>query len=295
MNSTQLRPLSNVLGAEILGMDARTPDAVMSQIHAAFLKHHLVVLREQTLGDEDIYKFAARFGPIEGPTNFDKKFGDLPLEDVKDANAYGGAGLSAVHSISNLDDNGQPTAKPRVIENYYWHSDKQHTAVPSLLTMLYGIEIPPEGGDTEFADMTKAYAALPEREKARLAGMRVEHSWLRMRETIGDRPPTEDERSRPTVIHPLVRTHPETGEKSLYISVYSSHVLGMGKEEGRKLILELLGYATQPQFVMRHSWHVRDLVFWDNRCLMHRAVSNFEMDKHRRVLRRIIVGGSVPV
>jgi len=147
--------------------------------------------------------------------------------------------------------------------------------------MLCAVELPPEGGDTEFANMILAYEALPERTKRRIAALRVVF-----------RPAFDD--SRPAVDHPLVRTHPETGRKSLYLGNHSTHIARMPETEGRTLLRELLELATQPRFVYTHRWRFGDLVMWDNRCLLHRAAANYEATKYRRVMHRSVVCGTVP-
>jgi alpha-ketoglutarate-dependent taurine dioxygenase len=149
------------------------------------------------------------------------------------------------------------------------------------LTTLYAVELPPAGGDTEFANMALAYAALPEEMKCRIDGLRVVFS------------PAFDP-ARGAVDHPLVRTHPDTGAKSLYLGNHSTHIPGMLEVEGAKLLAELLDHATQRQFVYVHRWRRGDLVMWDNRCLLHRAVGNYEVEKYRRIMHRSVVRGTVP-
>ena len=267
--------------AELSGIDVKalSPDE-MSKVLSVFRKKHIVVLRDQHVGDEDIYNFAKRFGPVVEHATRDET----------------GSKFSAVHKITNLDAQGKPSANPGVNENYYWHSDKSHTAVPSLLTMLYGVEIPPDGGDTEFADLTRAYEALPAATRAKIDDLNVEHSLAYMRETLSNRPTSEEERAKyPPVVHPMVRIHPDTGRKCLYgVGMYCSRIVDMPVEEGRVLLKELLDHATKPEFLFRQKWRPNDLVFWDNRCLVHRAIANYEMTKHRRVLKRIVVQGDVP-
>ena len=147
--------------------------------------------------------------------------------------------------------------------------------------MLYAVELPPAGGDTEFANMLQAYETLPAATQRRIAPLRVAF-----------RPAFDD--SRPGADHPLARSHPETGRKSLYIGNHSTHIVGMPEHAGRALLAELLAHATRPRFVYRHRWQLGDLVMWDNRVLLHRAVDNFEMTKYRRVMHRSVVCGTVP-
>lgn len=273
-----IRPLPGVLGGEIHGVDLRQPFAgeIAQRIADAFLTHHLVVVREQQLSKARMGEFATLFGEIEGNVFRNPD----------------GTTLEAIHEISNLDAEGRPAGNPYLKSNYHWHTDKAYLPVPALLTMLHAIELPQGGGDTQFADMTRAYDALSDDDRRRIADLRVVHSLAYMRESTGDRPPTDAERaSAPPVTHPLVRMHPQTGEKSLFLGMYCSQVVGMEPDEGRALLDRLLAHATRPRFVYTHGWQPGDLVFWDNRCLLHRAVANYDMGKSRRVLQRLVVKG----
>jgi len=274
-----IRPLAGGVGAEIHGVDLNRPFAgeIGDRIRDAFLRHHLVVVRDQELSKDRMGEFAALFGEIEG-------------------NAFrnpDGSTLEAIHEISNLDVEGRPAENPYLKSNYHWHTDKAYLAVPALLTMLHAIELPQSGGDTQFADMTSAYDALSDDDKRRIAGLFVVHSFEYMRESTGDRPLTDAERAAaPPVTHPLVRKHPQTGRKSLFLGMYCSHVIGLDAGESRALLDRLLTHATQPRFMYTHRWQPGDLVFWDNRCLLHRAVANYDMGKSRRVLQRLVVRGN---
>ena len=203
--------------------------------------------------------------------------------------------LPLVHVVNNLDKDGNPTAQPHSTGNYFWHTDKSYHAVPSLATLLHALELPPEGGDTLFANTYLAYETLTQDRKEQLADLRAIHSWEASRRNTGNMPATEQQkRERPPVSHPVVRTHPETGRKLLYIGIHTSHIEGMPKAEGKALLDELLEHASQPEHVYRHKWRQGDLCMWDNRCLLHRVDSNYDMSKHRRVLHRTVVRGTVP-
>ena len=268
-------------GAECAGFDLSRPldDAAHAAILAAFLRHRLVVFRGQSLSADAMRGFAANFGEVEG--NIFRKPDGSTLEDV--------------HVISNLGTNGLPDEDSYIKSNYNWHTDKSYLPVPALKTLLQAIELPPSGGDTEFADMTRAHEALPEATRRRIAGLKAVHSFEYMRASTNDRPLTPAERAAtPPVLHPLVRTHPETGEKSLYLGMYCSHVDGMDEAEGRELVRGLQAHATSPPFVHAHAWKPGDLVFWDNRCLLHRATRGYDAKRHRRVLQRAVVKGTAP-
>ena len=273
--------LSPAGGVAITGADLSHPlapefrDAVM----AAFREHHVLVFRDQDLSKDEQLAFTRHFGEIE--------------EHVARHSAADRYGL--VHVITNVGEDGELTTKLMQVGNYLWHTDKSYHAMPSLATVLHARELPPTGGDTQFANMAMAYEALPEETKRRIAGLRAVHSWAASRRRAGAPPPSEIEmRERPPVDHPLVRTHPETSAKSLYLGNHASHIVGMPDDEGEALLLELLDHATQPRFVYTHHWRDGDLVMWDNRCLLHRALDNYEMTKHRRILNRTVVTGTAP-
>ena len=273
--------LSPAGGVAISGADLTRPLALAHKalILQALLDHHVVIIRDQVLSAEQQRNFTTNFGELE--------------EHVA---RHQDARYAIVHSVTNLGRDGKPTDALNTRGNYFWHTDKSYHEVPSLMTMLHAVELPNQGGDTQFANMSLAYRTLPEAMKRRIDHRRAVHSWEWSRLASGSTPATEAEtRERPPVDHPIVRTHPETGEKALYIGNHASHILGMPEAEGRALLAELLAHATQPEFVYTHHWRPGDLVIWDNRCLLHRAVANYEMAKQRRVLHRTVVRGTVPV
>lgn len=276
-----LSPVSAVMGAAIVGEDlSRTlTPGLIAQTRQAFLDNHVLVFRDQHMSPENIYDLASIFGEVE-------------QHKVRQAD---GSRWDAVHQITNLDADGNPVEKPFFSSTYFWHTDKSFLKQPALLTMLHAVELPPNGGDTQFANMTAAYEALPQDMKRMLDGLKGIQSLEFMRRYTGSAPASEDDiAAAPPVTHPLVRTHPETGRKSLYIGMYCSHIEGMPEAEGRQLLADLLRHATADRFVYSHAWRPGDLVFWDNRCLLHRAVANYEMGKYRRVLMRVVVRGSRP-
>lgn len=278
----QIRTLSDVLGAEITGIDLSIlPSAppIRERIISAFEAYHLVAVRDQKLTPQQQYDFSITFGELE-----------QSIAEYADGSQY-----PLVNTVSNLDSSGKPSEKPYSNYNYYWHSDKAFFKTPSLITMLHAIEIPRSGGDTQFANMIKAYDALPGAMKRRIEGLRVIHSLEYMRKSLGGRPPTKTELERsPPIAHPLVRIHPPTGKRSLFLGMYCAEIVGLPSAEGRALLDELQAHATQPQFVYTHKWRVGDLVFWDNRCLLHRAIPNYDMSTERRLLNRTCIRGEAP-
>ncbi len=261
--------LSPAGGVAIRGVDLSQPNSrLRAAIVAVLREHHVVVFPGQRLGRAAQYAFSAMFG------NTEDRAGKTP-------------GLA--HRIGNLDADGRPTDRFARGGTYLWHTDKSYYRRPAWLTTLYAVELPPAGGDTEFANTAQAYAALSEETKRRIADMRVVFCWN------PGRPPTEEERRRyPPVDHPLVRSHPETGMKALYLGNHASHILGMPEAEGAALLDALLAHATERRFVYAHRWREGDFVVWDNRCLLHRAVANYDMTRCRRILHRTVVRGTVP-
>jgi alpha-ketoglutarate-dependent taurine dioxygenase len=272
--------LSPAGGVEIGGADlARTLSALqLRQIRAALLAHHVVVFPGQALSREAQFAFAGGFGEPEGPEPRKAK----------------GKRRGVAHVISNLDESGSPVDCSRsAVSNYRWHTDKSYHATPSALTMLYAVEVPAAGGDTEFANAAMGYAALPGETKRRIEGLRVVFRWGA---GFGEGAAPADAADTPaTVDHPLVRTHPETGVRALYLGNHASHVRGLPAAAGAALLAGLLAHTTAPRFVHVHRWRKGDLVMWDNRCLLHRAVANFDLEKDRRILYRATVRGTVPI
>jgi taurine dioxygenase len=274
--------LSEAGGVTISGLDlsAPVPPGRLERIREAFRVHHVLVFPDQVVSREEQFAFIANFGEIErhgGPNAQTKRY-------------------AAAHVISNLDHDGNPVDRSTSpVSNYRWHTDKSYYPAPPMLTALYAVELPPRGGDTEFANTALGYAALAEATKRRIEGLRVVFYWgASAREAADGLPAATTLRDRSPVDHPLVRTHPETGRKALYLGNHASHIVGMPEGEGRALLDELLEHTTQPRFVYTHRWRIGDLVMWDNRCLLHRAVANYEMGRHRRVLHRSVVRGSIP-
>jgi taurine dioxygenase len=184
----------------------------------------------------------------------------------------------------------------RIVVGAAWHTDDSYRAVPCSLTTLYGVEVPPTGGDTQFINMYAAYDDLPEATKQRIAGLRVVHKYDSSRKgnKVAKRT-AEDMATMPDVIHPLVRTHPVTGRKALYLNPNRMEsVVGLERAESNALLDEMIAHATQPQYQYRHKWRQGDIVVWDNRCTMHKANADYP-DGARRTMLRVIVEGTAPV
>jgi alpha-ketoglutarate-dependent 2,4-dichlorophenoxyacetate dioxygenase len=282
--SVEVTPLHPTLGAELRGVDLTQPvtPEVFTEIEAAFNRHGVLVFPEQPVTDEQQLAFSRLFGPLEVNPN------------------YAGAKMrlrADVADISNLDPEGRVLVRddPRNLfnlGNQLWHTDSSFKRIPAKCSLLSARELPSPGpmggGETEFADLRAAWDALPEAKKRGLEGLVVEHSIFRSRSQIGFADFNDEiYRQLPPVPQALVRHHPASGRTSLYLASHASHIIGWPVERGRALIGELIAFASQPQFVYRHSWTVGDLVIWDNRCTMHRG-RPYDATQ-RRVLHRTTV------
>ncbi len=200
-----------------------------------------------------------------------------------------------VHTLTNLDAAGNVINMDVAKLNYVWHTDKSYHAAPAFTTILHALEVPPEGGDTQYSNTRLAHDALAPAMKARLADLKAVHDWVASRINSGTSPATEEQRrERPPVTHPLVRTHPDSGQKALYLGVHLSHIVGLPEAESTALLAELTAHIEQPQFTYTHRWRKGDVVMWDNCCLLHRALPNYDIAKHSRVLNRTVVVGTEP-
>ena len=278
------RKLEEHIGAEVQGVDITSPiDAeTFDKLRGALCEYAVLVFHEQDITDEQHVVFSEGFGPLEMTMAND------PIGD-------GGP----IGVISNLDENGEiiPPEDSRTlytVANTLWHSDGSFKRVPLRGSLLSAKVIPPEGGETEFASLTAAYAALPEQKKVEIERLIVEHSIAHSRTQIS--PNLMDEafqKDTPPVNQRLVRTIPETGKKALLVGSYTTRVHGLPIEEGKALLKDLLEWSTQPQFVYRHTWRVNDLVVYDNRCCLHRGRS-WDRGKYKRVLHRTTLAGDGP-
>jgi alpha-ketoglutarate-dependent taurine dioxygenase len=270
--------LSPAGGVAISGVDLSRPlsPVLRQRIIDAFLGHHVVVFPGQELSREAQFAFTAHFGEVEGP----------------EARRGHGKRRRVAHVISNLDSAGNPVDRSSsAVSNYRWHTDKSYYPAPPSMTTLYGVELPAHGGDTEFANTALGYAALPAGTKRRIAPLRVVFRWGA---ALGQPAAAQEPGNPPPVDHPLVRTHPETGVPALYLGNHASHILGLPAAAGASLLEALLAHTTRPEFVYIHRWRKGELVMWDNRCLLHRVVANYEIGKERRILHRTVLRGTVP-
>jgi len=275
-----LKPLNPHFAAEASGLDLKQPiDArLAAEIEAAMDRYAVLVWRDQHLDEDQQIDFTRWFGPLQ------QGFGKIT------GSAKGRFKNPTMGDISNVDAEGvvYPRNHKRIftaIGNMVWHSDSSFQKPAAKYSLLTGHVLPSWGGETEFADMRAAYDALPARTKQELEPLFTEHWALHSRFMLGDEDYTEAQKAAfPPVRWPLVRVHPGSKRKTLFIGAHAREVVGMTAPEGRLLLGELLEHATQPEFVHRHHWQVGDLVMWDNRCVLHRG-KRFDFGE-RRELRR---------
>jgi len=216
-----------------------------------------------------------------------------PVKQTRLASRHGETPEITVLSSEDRDELGDGK---RIVVGAFWHSDDSYKRVPCSLTMLYGVEVPPTGGDTQFTNMYAAYDDLSPSMKERIADLKVVHKYDSSRKGTRVATLRADESSElPDAVHPIVRTHPETGRKALYLNPNRmERIVGMEREESDRLLDELTRHATQEKYQYRHKWRQGDILIWDNRCTMHKANADYP-EGSRRFMQRIIVEGTVPV
>lgn len=277
------RRLGAALGAEIVDLDLSGPinDETFAAVRRAFVESDgLLVFRNQRITPEQHIAFSKRFGPLM--IHVLHKF-LLP-------------GHPEILQISNIVENGEPIGLGDA--GRIWHSDLSYTPEPSLGSLLYALEIPSEGGDTSFANMSDAYDALPAEIKGRIDGKLAVHSYSHSYAKFSGskfRPAlTQKQKDEVAeVVHPVVRTHPETGRKALFVNEgFTSRIVDLTEAESRELLEFLFAHSTKPEFVYRHHWQDHDLLFWDNRCTIHLAHGC--PPQLRRHMHRTTVKGDAP-
>ena len=284
----ELKPLHPVFAAEVFGVDVSKPLAEdeISVLKQASARYGVLVFPGQTITNEQQMAFAGQFGPLERYSLSHRRGQQLRLKhpemvDVSNLDPESGKVQDRAHRLRMIN-----------IGNRLWHCDSSFYHPCGALSMLYAHTIPPEDGETEFCDTRAAYDALPEKMKRTIEGLEAEHSLIYSRAMMGFTDFSQEERDAlGGVRHPVVRVHPVSGRKAIYLGTHASHIVGMPVPEGRVLILNLNEHASQRAFVYRHTWRRGDLVVWDNRCTMHRALPYDE--SYERDMRRVTTSNVV--
>jgi len=282
-STIDIRRFDAPLGAEVTGLDLHQPltDADFSRIHRAHLDHHVLVFRDQRITPQQQIDFSRRFGPLQ----------------IHVLHQFLLAGHPEILVVSNIVENGKPIGLGDA--GHYWHSDLSYKEKPSLGSLLHAQELPEEGGDTLFANMHLAWDTLPEALKRQVSGLRAEHSYLAKYEELRQRSPWRPKLSDEQVAQvkpveqPVVRTHPETGRKALFVSEhFTTRIVGLPDDESSDLLAQLFAHSVKPEHLYRHQWQPHDMVFWDNRSLMHLAAGC--PDHMRRRMNRTTIEGDLP-
>lgn len=277
--SLSITPLSEHTGAEVRGIDLKDPvdEATRARLNRAFVEHSVLAIRDQRLSPREFADAVRLFGEIFVQHNTRFSLPECPV----------------VHYISNQDK--FPDGK-RYIPGEGYHTDHSNDATPPKATVLHAVELPSSGGDTQYVNMHRAWETLPEATRRRIDGLKAVHVYQSRHSArkLMDLPKDTDGRVPESVVHPIVRTHPESGRKAVYINpIRIESIVGMGDEEALPLLDRLLEHAIRPEHQYRHRWQPGDLVLWDNRCLMHKANGDYDMSE-RRYLYRVMLRGDAP-
>jgi taurine dioxygenase len=275
-------PSQDVIGAEIDDVDLAQPlsNDAFSRIESAFNTHAVICFRDQHIDEQQLVAFARRFGEVE------RIFLTHYAHPLHPEIMY----------VSNIKENGRDIGHADA--GRVWHTDMSYTARPPRATLLYALEVPMENGvalgDTQFASAAAAHDSLPAELQQKIAGLRAVHQVAGRRAKTGTGQWDQAQRrEQPAVIHPVVRTHPHTGRKCLYVSKGECEgIEGMAHDAALALIDQLADHTVDPRFRHTHRWRVRDLLMWDNCAVQHLASFDYQWPKHRRLMQRVTVGGS---
>ena len=282
MGELSVRRLHPSLGAEVRGVDFTKPlaDDVVAGILSAWADHLVLVFPDQPVSDQQHVDVTRYFGQPE-----------VFHQDILKSTT-----VAEIFRVSNTDEDGNimPSSHPTMKQlsgARKWHTDSSYREKPAIGSLLHGIEVSRTGGLTCFTNMYAVYEALPDKLKSKIEGRKARHDFEMLSRELGARRPTEEERAAmPAIWQPLVRIHPVTGRKSLYISpIYNDAIEGMDDAEAVDLVAELTAFAEQEQFVYRHQWESHDIVMWDNRCTMHYVTPHDPTE--RRVMHRTTIAG----
>ena len=277
----EVRDLKPGFGAEILGVDlAKADEATLAAVVDTFHASGAILVRGQTMGPDDLLSLISRFGEPEGHT----------LQE------YTLPGYPNIYVLSNRVVNGRAIGAHN--DGVVWHTDYSYRQEPVMGTMLYAVEVPPEGADTLLADIVAAYRALPQERRDQLDPLVVHHSFRHFMENrVYGKAETSPELfiENPDVFHPLIRQHPSDGRNALWVSTGTvKGIVGMPEPDGTNLVDELVAFATQEEFIYRHKWQVGDVLMWDNRCTLHTGTL-FDDTRYIREMHRLWVKGDRPL
>ena len=280
----QIIPTGAALSAMVKGVDLRDLDDVaFTRIMQAWHDHLVLLFRDQTLSDQELIAFSRRLG-------------DLDWAPIQESGRRFVEGLPEIYIVSNVKVNDVPIGSLGDGEAV-WHTDMSYLDLPPKASLLYALEVPPTGGNTSFCTMYGIYEALPARLKEHIAGLKIKHDgtynsggYLRQGVTAND-----DPRTSPGAVHPLVCMHPATGRHMLYLGRRrNAYIMGLELADSEALLDELWKFVSRPDFTWEHSWRVGDLVWWDNRCTMHRRDA-FDPSSRRIMHRTQVKGNTRPV
>jgi taurine dioxygenase len=278
----QIKPLSKHVGAEVIGIDlaAELPDDVFRRIDDAWNRYSVLVFRDQKLTPEQQIAFARRFGELE----------------ISPRTQFALPGYPEILVLSNIIENGKPIGNADAGRT--WHTDMSYTRTPPRGSLLYAREIPVENGralgDTVFASAAAAFESLPEQRRGPLVGLRAIHRAGAKKYAPGSKL-AEAVKDMPDVEHPVIRTHPATGRRAIYVREGECvGIVGMADAESLPLIKELSEMVPREEFCYRHNWRVGDLLMWDNSMTQHLAIADYKLPL-RRLMHRVTVNGTVPI
>lgn len=275
---------SRALGATVHGVDLGSPiDAdTFASVREALNEHSVLVFPDQQVEPPAQIDFSGRFGTL--------------LRHVLKENLL--PGLPEIYVLTNMTT--QNEVKPRPYAGAYWHTDLSYEANPAFGSVMYAVEVPEVGGDTMFSSMAAAYDALSDRMKALLEGLTATHSFEHAYENFVKKVPgtapisRETFDARPPVVHPVVHTHPESGRRCLYVNPgFTERINELPPAESDAILAFLYAHSTNERFVYRHQWSRHDVVMWDNRATMHKAIADYEASDHR-YMRRTTIAGEAP-
>ncbi|MFT5538981.1 MAG: taurine dioxygenase [Alphaproteobacteria bacterium] len=288
-STMKITSLTPIIGAEITGIDVKglSDEGTIAAINQALLDHLVVVIRDQNLTPPEQIAFSENWGPLVRRIATDFLHPEFP----------------DVLVLSNRMEGGKPAGATEAYAGFTWHTDLTYAERPSLGSLLHALEVPEEGGDTAFANMYSAYETLPEATRAKIDTLKAVHIRDRRKNPRAQITKKENfvhdidkyfDIPAPDSIHPIVRTHPETGCKSLFVNPrFTVAIDGMDDAEAQPLLDELFEHQKRADFIYRHKWRLGDLVFWDNRCVIHLACGGIKAPGIRH-LHRTSIGGDVP-